>query len=224
MAIEETEVISKCFPSFFHTSLGWEYQNPALLLSWEYPRHSTGALHPPKRNNTHPCHKCAEDYCSCLHHKPETWPRFPPSSRGSALASRYPPVKAEQGKYCKFIRETWLEMKIFKTDEIIFPRSLIFINIYSRTPLAVKAFCEKSLMGSANKVCVSVRMIQTLLKGLSMQRDTQEMKYLVQQFLMQKRSKLKLCQRPIPAFKRNVLKLSPKIYISRWQRFLTGNN
>lgn len=69
-------------------------------------------------------------------------------------------MKAEQGKNRKFVRGTQLEMKIFKTEGIIFPRSLIFINIYSKIPLAVKAFCEKSLLGSANKACVSVRMRQ----------------------------------------------------------------
>lgn len=51
-------------------------------------------------------------------------------------------------------------MKNFKTEGIIFPSSLLFINIYSKIPLAVKAFCEKSLLGSANKVCVSVKMMQ----------------------------------------------------------------
>lgn len=141
-------------------TLGCEHQNPTLKLSWEYSCHSTGALHLPKRNNTNFCHKCAEDYCSCLHHKLEIWPRLPPSSRGSALGSSYPSVKAEKGKNWKFIRGTWVEMKMFKTEGIIFPWSLIFINISSKRPLTAKAFCEKSLLGSANKASVSVRMRQ----------------------------------------------------------------
>lgn len=148
LATEESEAMSKGFSSFFPISLGWEHWNPAPLqglLRIPLPQLPLELYFCPKRNNTYPCHKCPEEYCDYLHHRPETWPRLTPSSGGSALDSSYPPMKAEWGNNHEFMR-TWLKPTIFKTKGIIFPSRLIFTSDYNKIPLAVKAFCEKSLL------------------------------------------------------------------------------
>lgn len=141
VAIEETEAISKCFSSLFHIALDWQHQNPALMLSWDYPCHRTGALHLPKRNNTHSCHKCAQDFCCSLQHKCEMWPRLPPSSRGSALGSSYLTAKDKEGKNCKFIRGTWLEMKL-EQKGLFFPAvrylSIFIVRVLLQRNLSVR--------------------------------------------------------------------------------------
>lgn len=163
LAIEESEAMSKGFSSFFPISLGWKHWNPAplqALLRIPLPQLPLELYFCPKRNNTYPCHKCPEEYCDYLHHRPETWTRLTPNSEEGLLwIAAIPPWRQNEA----IIMNSWeldRNRQFLKQKGLFFPADWYLPVIIIKFLLQWKLSVRKVYYGSANKVSVSVRMMQ----------------------------------------------------------------